>query len=223
MAAISPPLCLSPPGRNRLLDNFLQTLHPAGALCGPSRWGGSNAMDNNCSFPFPDPSIRPPLPFQAFLPLRTLTCPLRLCLLSGSSYYDNVRPLAYPDSDAVLICFDISRPETLDSVLKKVGAWRSRTLDGGGPETKALLQQEPSAGGESVKRSPSRPPFPRNQSSELVGHLAVRGRESRERYPRYSIATLPTSLGVGTPDGLDGRAAPGAHASLWPPPQAPFP
>ncbi|KAG7227936.1 hypothetical protein INR49_013730 [Caranx melampygus] len=36
-----------------------------------------------------------------------------------SAYYDNVRPLAYPDSDAVLICFDISRPETLDSVLKK--------------------------------------------------------------------------------------------------------
>ncbi|KPP57654.1 hypothetical protein Z043_124600, partial [Scleropages formosus] len=28
-------------------------------------------------------------------------------------------PLSYPDSDAVLICFDISRPETLDSVLKK--------------------------------------------------------------------------------------------------------
>lgn len=39
---------------------------------------------------------------------------------AGSSYYDNVRPLAYPDSDAVLICFDISRPETLDSVIKKV-------------------------------------------------------------------------------------------------------
>lgn len=41
-------------------------------------------------------------------------------LPTGSAYYDNVRPLAYPDSDAVLICFDISRPETLDSVLKKV-------------------------------------------------------------------------------------------------------
>ncbi|KAK3553118.1 hypothetical protein QTP86_031700 [Hemibagrus guttatus] len=39
---------------------------------------------------------------------------------SGSSYYDNVRPLAYPDSDAVLVCFDISRPDTLDSVTKKV-------------------------------------------------------------------------------------------------------
>ncbi|KAG7270936.1 hypothetical protein CRUP_033673, partial [Coryphaenoides rupestris] len=38
---------------------------------------------------------------------------------SGSPYYDNVRPLSYPDSDAVLVCFDIGRPETLDSVLKK--------------------------------------------------------------------------------------------------------
>lgn len=34
-----------------------------------------------------------------------------------------MRPLAYPDSDAVLICFDISRPETLDSVIKKVSFW----------------------------------------------------------------------------------------------------
>uniref|UniRef100_A0A8K9UDC1 Rho family GTPase 2 n=1 Tax=Oncorhynchus mykiss TaxID=8022 RepID=A0A8K9UDC1_ONCMY len=44
----------------------------------------------------------------------------------GSSYYDNVRPLAYPDSDAVLVCFDISRPETLDSVLKK---WQGETQE----------------------------------------------------------------------------------------------
>lgn len=43
-------------------------------------------------------------------------------LFSGSAYYDNVRPLSYPDSDAVLICFDISKAETLDSVLKKVSA-----------------------------------------------------------------------------------------------------
>ncbi|NXD17192.1 RND2 protein, partial [Nothocercus nigrocapillus] len=45
---------------------------------------------------------------------------------AGSAYYDNVRPLAYPDSDAVLICFDISRPETLDSVLKK---WQGETQE----------------------------------------------------------------------------------------------
>lgn len=39
---------------------------------------------------------------------------------TGSAYYDNVRPLAYPDAEAVLVCFDISRPETMNSVLKKV-------------------------------------------------------------------------------------------------------
>ncbi|NWH66477.1 RND2 protein, partial [Geococcyx californianus] len=49
-----------------------------------------------------------------------------LLLSTGSAYYDNVRPLAYPDSDAVLICFDISRPETLDSVLKK---WQGETQE----------------------------------------------------------------------------------------------
>ncbi|XP_041328509.1 rho-related GTP-binding protein Rho6 isoform X2 [Pyrgilauda ruficollis] len=38
---------------------------------------------------------------------------------SGSPYYDNVRPLCYSDSDAVLLCFDVSRPETLDSAAKK--------------------------------------------------------------------------------------------------------
>ncbi|KAK3520721.1 hypothetical protein QTP70_030586 [Hemibagrus guttatus] len=45
---------------------------------------------------------------------------------SGSSYYDNVRPLAYPDSDAVLVCFDISRPDTLDSVTKK---WQAESQE----------------------------------------------------------------------------------------------
>lgn len=39
---------------------------------------------------------------------------------SGSPYYNNVRPLCYSDSDAVLLCFDISRPETVESSLKKV-------------------------------------------------------------------------------------------------------
>lgn len=37
----------------------------------------------------------------------------------GSPYYDNVRPLCYSDSDAVLLCFDISRPDTVDGSLKK--------------------------------------------------------------------------------------------------------
>ncbi|KAF5893402.1 rho-related gtp-binding protein rhoe, partial [Clarias magur] len=54
---------------------------------------------------------------------------------SGSPYYDNVRPLSYPDSDAVIICFDISRPETLDSVLKK---WKGEIQEFC-PNTKMLL------------------------------------------------------------------------------------
>lgn len=60
---------------------------------------------------------------------------LRLWDTSGSSYYDNVRPLSYPDADAVLICFDISRPETLDNVLKK---WRAE-IEEFCPNTKMLL------------------------------------------------------------------------------------
>lgn len=60
---------------------------------------------------------------------------LRLWDTSGSLYYDNVRPLSYPDADAVLICFDISRPETLDSVLKK---WRAE-VEEFCPNTKMLL------------------------------------------------------------------------------------
>ncbi|XP_025898620.1 rho-related GTP-binding protein Rho6 [Nothoprocta perdicaria] len=54
---------------------------------------------------------------------------------SGSPYYDNVRPLCYSDSDAVLLCFDISRPETLDSASKK---WKTEILDYC-PATRVLL------------------------------------------------------------------------------------
>ncbi|XP_024612035.1 rho-related GTP-binding protein RhoE isoform X2 [Neophocaena asiaeorientalis asiaeorientalis] len=57
--------------------------------------------------------------YTASFEIDTQRIELSLWDTSGSPYYDNVRPLSYPDSDAVLICFDISRPETLDSVLKK--------------------------------------------------------------------------------------------------------
>ncbi|XP_055772781.1 rho-related GTP-binding protein RhoE-like, partial [Salvelinus fontinalis] len=56
-------------------------------------------------------------------------------VVSGSPYYDNVRPLSYPDSDAVLICFDVSRPDTLDSVIKK---WKGEIQEFC-PNTKMLL------------------------------------------------------------------------------------
>ncbi|NXP09241.1 RND1 protein, partial [Thinocorus orbignyianus] len=57
---------------------------------------------------------------------------------SGSPYYDNVRPLCYSDSDAVLLCFDISRPETLDSASKKVRRVKKTLLDYC-PDTRVLL------------------------------------------------------------------------------------
>ncbi|KAF7696027.1 rho family GTPase 1a [Silurus meridionalis] len=45
---------------------------------------------------------------------------------SGSPYYDNVRPLCYSDSDAVLLCFDVGRPDTVESSLKK---WKTEIMD----------------------------------------------------------------------------------------------
>ncbi|XP_031566767.1 rho-related GTP-binding protein RhoE-like [Actinia tenebrosa] len=38
---------------------------------------------------------------------------------SGQPEFDHVRPLSYKGSDVVMICFDISRPETLESVSTK--------------------------------------------------------------------------------------------------------
>lgn len=76
--------------------------------------------------------LRSPYRIQGAVPLCETPCrlgsgPIRGRMVTpppfllGSPYYDNVRPLCYSDSDAVLLCFDISRPETLDSASKKVG------------------------------------------------------------------------------------------------------
>jgi Ras family protein A len=39
---------------------------------------------------------------------------------AGQEDYDRVRPLSYPDSHAVVICFGIDSPDTLDVVQEKV-------------------------------------------------------------------------------------------------------
>lgn len=36
------------------------------------------------------------------------------------SDYDRLRPLVYPDSDVIIICFSIDRPYSLENVLEKV-------------------------------------------------------------------------------------------------------
>ncbi|XP_055045436.1 rho family GTPase 1a isoform X2 [Misgurnus anguillicaudatus] len=64
--------------------------------------------------------------YTAGLELEEQRVELSLWDTSGSPYYDNVRPLCYSDADAVLLCFDISRPDTVESALKK---WKAEIMD----------------------------------------------------------------------------------------------
>ena len=51
---------------------------------------------------------------------------LRLWDTAGSEDYDRLRPLSYPDSHVILICFSIVDPDSLENVLEKV---RSKLLN----------------------------------------------------------------------------------------------
>ncbi|XP_016100674.1 rho-related GTP-binding protein Rho6-like [Sinocyclocheilus grahami] len=64
--------------------------------------------------------------YTAGLELEEQRVELSLWDTSGSPYYDNVRPLCYSDADAVQLCFDISRPETVENSLKK---WKAEIMD----------------------------------------------------------------------------------------------
>lgn len=44
---------------------------------------------------------------------------------AGQEDYDRLRPLSYPDSNVILICFSIDSPDSLDNVLEK---WVSEVL-----------------------------------------------------------------------------------------------
>ena len=39
---------------------------------------------------------------------------------AGQEDYDRIRPLSYPDSHALVMCFEINGPDSLANVLKKV-------------------------------------------------------------------------------------------------------
>ncbi|KAG7264915.1 hypothetical protein CRUP_012094 [Coryphaenoides rupestris] len=73
--------------------------------------------------------------YTASLELEEHRVELSLWDTSGSPYYNNVRPLCYSDSDAVLLCFDTSQPHTVDGSLKK---WKTEILDFC-PSTRILL------------------------------------------------------------------------------------
>jgi GTPase SAR1 family protein len=40
---------------------------------------------------------------------------------AGQEEYDRLRPLSYPDSDVILICFAVDYPTSLENVEDKVG------------------------------------------------------------------------------------------------------
>ena len=46
---------------------------------------------------------------------------------AGQEDYDRLRPLSYPDSHVILICFAIDSPDSLDNVQEKVMFVLSRT------------------------------------------------------------------------------------------------
>jgi hypothetical protein len=39
---------------------------------------------------------------------------------AGQETYDRLRPLSYPDTNVILVCFSIADPDTLDNVQEKV-------------------------------------------------------------------------------------------------------
>ncbi|XP_061419428.1 rho-related GTP-binding protein RhoE-like isoform X2 [Lethenteron reissneri] len=124
--------------RRRML--VMRTWSPAPrckvVLVGDSRCGKTALISVFAKERFPENYV--PTVFEnytATFEIERQTIELNMWDTSGSPYYDNVRPLSYPDSDAVLICFDISRPETLDSVLKK---WH-REIHEFCPSTEVLL------------------------------------------------------------------------------------
>ena len=47
---------------------------------------------------------------------------------AGAEDYDRLRPLSYPDSHVILICFNIANPDSLDNVLEKVCSKLLNTL-----------------------------------------------------------------------------------------------
>jgi len=50
-------------------------------------------------------------------------------LFIGQEDYDRLRPLSYPDSHVILICFAVDSPDSLDNVQEKVTIMKSLNLD----------------------------------------------------------------------------------------------
>lgn len=58
---------------------------------------------------------------------------------AGQEDYDRLRPLSYPDSHVILICFSVDSPDSLDNVQEKVRLPAPRYRREGGPVTDHTL------------------------------------------------------------------------------------
>ena len=45
---------------------------------------------------------------------------------AGQEDYDRLRPLSYPDTNVLLICFSVDQPDSIENVQEKVRATRIR-------------------------------------------------------------------------------------------------
>jgi len=41
------------------------------------------------------------------------------CMTAGQEDYDRLRPLSYPDTDVILMCFSIDSPDSLENIPEK--------------------------------------------------------------------------------------------------------
>lgn len=57
-----------------------------------------------------------------------LTIELTIWDTEGDGHYDRLRPLSYPDSNIILICFAIDSPTSFSNVEEQVGPYQSFIL-----------------------------------------------------------------------------------------------
>jgi Ras family protein A len=58
--------------------------------------------------------------YLAYLEIDGVALELALWDTAGQEDYDRLRPLSYPETDVILICFSIGNPDSLNSVREKV-------------------------------------------------------------------------------------------------------
>lgn len=58
--------------------------------------------------------------YLAYLEIDGVGLELALWDTAGQEDYDRLRPLSYPDTNVILICFSIDDPDSLNSVREKV-------------------------------------------------------------------------------------------------------